>query len=422
MASKPQKISTVDITRDQITSKEYCNNSKHDYCTYITEFVEDKLNKNEELSEMLLSRYFLKVCNSVECWSYNYKTLLQLTNRIYETVTINDTLIKKILVLYNTEVFVLYINSLKNINTDKISALFKLIETIPYSETRIDINETLINYCISSKNQDILKLCFNIVIDINGDYNLIEKFLDLKLKPSEEQFFKILNIISNYEGNQEIIKKCILNGIEIKKDTLNKYCDKVCRNLDYDNFYGFNYFSDICIYLYKNGSTDITINDILNANRNKDKFINYLIDENYNISKDEFKRLCENKIIVKNNKKIEKFLDDEEIKTIIFNNDLPYKIKINYNIDILRAECLKRNNLKRITEIASSVKPDTICLENACSISGNIQTIKFLHNLNVPFTDKCVILYAKKNYYNIMMNYVIDTYNNENNIVMNDEY
>jgi len=173
MAPKPQKISTVDITRDQITSKEYCNNSTHEYCTYITEFIEDKLNKNEELSEILLSRYFSKVCNSVECWSYNYKTLLQLTNRIYETVTITDTLIKKILVLYNAEVFVLYINSLKNINTDKISALFELIETIPYSETRIDMNETLINYCISSKNQDILNLCFNIVINMNGDYNLI---------------------------------------------------------------------------------------------------------------------------------------------------------------------------------------------------------------------------------------------------------
>ena len=422
MLPKPQKISNIDITRDPINSKEYCNNSTHEYCTYITEFVQDKLNKNEELCEILLQRYFSKVCNSVECWSYNYKVLLGLTNRIYETVTMTDFLIKKILVLHNAEVFVLYINSLKNIDTEKISVLFKLIETIPYSETRIDMNETLINYCISSKNQDIFKLCFDIVINMNGEYNLIEKFLDLKLKPSEEQFFKILNNISNYEGNEDIIKKCVLNGIEIKKDIIRKYCDNVCKQLDYDNFFGFNYFSDICIYLYKNGSTDIMINNILNANRNKDKFINYLIDEDYKISKDEFKKLCGHKIFIKNTKKIEKFLDDEEIKTIIFNNDLGYKIKLNYNIDILRAECLKKNNHKRIAEIALSVKPDTICLENACSLPSNIQTIKLLHNVhNVPITEKCITTYARKNYYNTMMNYVIDTYNNENNIVVDDE-
>jgi hypothetical protein len=327
MSRKPQKISNIDITRDPINSKEYCNNSTHEYCTYITEFVQDKLNKNEELSEILLQRYFGKVCNSVECWSYNYKVLLTLTNRIYDSVTINDTILKKILVLYNAEVFVLYINSLKNIDTKKILDLFKLIESIPYNETRIDMTETLINYSISLKNQDILKLCFNNIVNVNGDYNLIQKFLDLKIKPSEEQFYKILTKMLNYESYEDIIKKCILNGIEIKKDTIKKY---ICLDNNFYDFYGINYFSDICIYLYKNGSVNIIINDLLHINiKYIEKFVNYLIDDDYKISRDEFKDLCKNKIFIKNTKKIEKFLDDEEIKTIIFNNDLGYKIKLN---------------------------------------------------------------------------------------------
>jgi len=421
MSRKPQKISNIDITRDPINSKEYCNNSTHEYCTYITEFVQDKLNKNEELSEILLQRYFGKVCNSVECWSYNYKVLLTLTNRIYESFTINDTILKKILVLYNAEIFVLYINSLKNIDTQKITDLFKLIVTIPYSERRIDMNEALINYCILLKNHDILKLCFDNIVDIYCDYNLIEKFLDLKIKPSEEQFYKILIRMLNCESYEDIIKKCILNGIEIKKDTIKKYIANF--NNNFCDFYGINYFSDICIYLYKNGSTDIIINDILNILKiSIEKFINYLIDDDYKISRDEFKNLCENKIFIKNTKKIEKFLDDEEIKTIIFTNDLGYKIKLNYNIDILRAECLKKNNHKRIAEIATSVKPDNICLENACTLSNNMQTIKLLHNrYGVPITEKCIAIYARKNYYNTMMNYVIDTYNNDNKIVVVDD-
>lgn len=421
MSSKPQKIGTTDVTKDIINSKEYCNTSTHDYCTYITEIVQNKINKNEELSEMLLNRYFSKVCNSIECWSYNYKTLYDLTNNIITKLPVSEIILRKILSLQNSEIFVIYINSLKNIDDNNISNLFKLIGTIPYSETRNNMYDTLINYCINSKNQNIIYLCFKIMIDTYQNSEDIEKILDLKIKPTEEEFYKLLIIFSAENTYEEIIKKCILNGIEIKKDTLKKYIDLIVIE-DVRAFYGINNISDICIFLYKNGSTDITINEILKIDRYCEKFINYVIDDDYKITKEEFKSLCEYKIFVKDTKKINQFLDEEEIKTIIFNNNLNYKININYNINILRSECLKRNNYKKISEILPSVKPDIVCLENACSIPSNSNVIKLIHNVyKIPFSEKCILTFAQKNYYNTMMNYVIDSYRTNNNIVMNND-
>jgi hypothetical protein len=422
---KPQRLGACDITRDNIGHREQCNVKTHDYCTYVTETVNNKLKNNHEISDILLTRFLSNVCGYIECWSYNYNFNLNILNRLLDKFKDKHNFVAyKIIHSQNIEVFLLYLNFLKsidNINEEIIKEMFKLInDSLDYGNKKY-LHNTLIEYCIDTQDKDIINICFDLVID-NNLIEYIEKILDLKIKPSNKQFIKLIKVITftKSENNINIIKKCILNGIEINKNTINEFLELLFSTQHY--FYDNKNVSSILIFLYENGSNNITIDKITDYLDNSecsnsinsmfDKFINYLIDNKYELTKEEFKKLCEHKIIItKITKDIQQYLEDEEIKTIIFNNGLSYKIKIDYNINILENECKKHNNLKRISEICKSVQPNQKCLENACSQTGNIAVIRLLHNeYKVPFTEKCIIDYAKINYSNGMMNYVINKY------------
>ena len=94
--------------------------------------------------------------------------------------------------------------------------------------------------------------------------------------------------------------------------------------------------------------------------------------------------------------------------------NLPYPIKIVFNLDILHNECKKKNNIKQIQKILSDkIIPDQICLENACIIPNNTLVIKLLHETyNIPFNDNCIINFANTLKQNQLLRYILGKFKN----------
>ena len=397
MITKPQRISKIDITKDDINGGEYCTKS-HDYCKYVISIIKDLINSNKEIGDKLFHRYFKIICKSIECWTCEYDNNLLLCMSIFDKFDLSDYVVDKIIDSQNCELFLLYIGSI-DFTIENVSKLLNLLGCAIYNDEKINMYDCIIEKCINSNNNELMQYALNYIIDKNLSEIQLEKLLDLKLKPSDDKFLKLLvNIVDNDEY-LNIIKKCILNGIIIEKNLIKNFINYILQSKNIYNYYRINHFSDICIYFYDNGSTDLTINDIIQSNKidikNTEKLINHIINNDYNLTKEEFKLLCSNKIFIKNKKMIEKFLDDRDIKEIIFNFNLNYKINLEYTLNILKNECGKRNNIVKIKEILKTVKPDQECLEIVCKFPNNLNVIKLIHNdYNIPFNEKCILNYS----------------------------
>ena len=412
MITKPERISKIDITKDNINHYEYCYESySHDYCKYVKSIIKDLINDKKEISDVLLHRYFKIVCSSIECWTYDYDDNLLLCLSIFDKFNQSDYVINKIIESQNCELFLLFIGTI-DFTIDNVNKLLNLLKCARYTEEKINMYDSIIEKCINSNNNELMQCALNYIIDEDLSESQLEKLLDLKLKPSDDKFLKLLVNIINYTEYLNIIKKCILNGIVVEKNLIKKFLNYIIHTKNISNFYGTNNFSDICIYFYDNGSTDFTIDDIIKCSNkiqicNIEKFLNHIIDNNYNITKEEFKLLCSNKIFIKNKKMVEKFLDDQDIKEIIYNFNLNYKINLEYTLNMLKNECKKRNNIIKIKEILKTIKPDQECLEIACKIQNNMSVIKLIHNdYNIPFNEKCILNYSYDLKYNSVLAYM----------------
>jgi hypothetical protein len=412
MITKPERLSKIDITKDDIIGLEYCTKS-HDYCKYVKSIIKDLIDNKKEINN-LLHRYFKIICSSIECWTYDYDNNLLLCMSIFDKFNqsdLSDYAINKIIESQNCELFLLYIGSM-DFTIVNVSNLLNLLKYARYSEEKINMYNLIIEKCINSNSNELIQYALNYTIDENLSESLLEKLLDLKLKPSDEKFLKLLvNIIDN-EEYLSIIKKCILNGIIIERNLIKNFINYILQSKNIYNYYRINHFSDICIYFYDNGSTDFTIDNIIKCSDKIDiiyteKFLNHIINNDYNLTKEEFKLLCSNKICIKNKKMIEKFLEDQDIKELIFNFNLNYKINLEYTLNILKNECGKKNNIIKIKEILKTIKPDQECLEIVCKVPNNMSVIKLIHNdYNIPFNEKCILNYSYDIKYNSVLSYI----------------
>ena len=120
-----------------------------------------------------------------------------------------------------------------------------------------------------------------------------------------------------------------------------------------------------------------------------------IVEHKNSITLDEFKKVTQRKVKINNISLIKDYLNIAEVKNLIYSNKINYGIKIDLNINILQQECLKKNNIGVIKDILKTIKPDIVCLENACK-SQDINTIKLLHDVyKIDFNDKCILNYAE---------------------------
>jgi hypothetical protein len=403
---KPVKIKNIDVLNDPIKVTEYCTTT-HEYCTYITHLISDDVNNNNNIPEFLIKRYINLVCDQMLCWSLNYDKHLKNIKYILENINFDNIIVKNI--NNNNELINLFVLTMKDINLQFIKDISKNQE----------IFTTLVENFINT-NQHIDDI-FEYAINKRYDKTL-NLLLDNKFKvDTEERFFKILKYFNPNNNIIQIIKKCIANGFNITKDTV-----KILVNTKENYTYYQQGLDKVIIFLYDNGSTNVTINELCLFFPHNEQYltnvINHLIDNNFQINQNEFLKLCENKIKINNITKIKQFFDNKDIKNAIYNNRIDYPIKFEFTIEMLRNEC-RSGDLARVKNILKTVNPDVSCLEYAC-LGTNNSVIKLLHETyNIKFSDQCIIntIRQQAQRYNRLMRYVNERYTLKNPPLQNAE-
>jgi hypothetical protein len=412
----------LEITVDPITYNDKCNDL-HEYCenisNKISEYVESK---NIEIPQVLLDRYIYVVCNNIFCWTVDYNRNIKFINYIFKNCKVDPVRIINT-IKENPELIEILIKNNKDID-------MKFFQKIPTSD---DLFLKYIERFIKNLNctEKTLEVIFNTAVE-RKFFKSINKILDMKFHITDSNIFDnvIFGLIASIVDVETILKKCINNGAMIQKDTLKIFINK----LEKSNYYQYqcSNFISIVTFLYTNGST-VFIDDILKIKSkvsvgDLNVTINHINDLNQiEITRDEFKRLCESSIKLTNFKNVIKYFDDTEIKSIIYSNKISYPIEFEFDINILRNECKKTDNINGIKKILKVVKPDQICMENACS-TMNINLIKLLReNYNIPINEKCIYNSAKSFGYNRIVTLLVKEYEKENNInaqdvIDDDEY
>jgi len=411
----PTRLHNTNILNDTLKSVDYCD-ANHEYCSYITELMNKYFEEKEiNISENFINRYLQIVCNNILCWSLNYDKHLKNCEYIIKNINFDKiNTLKKI--ENNPEIYELYIKYEKNISIEFITNITNI------SNNQDVFIKFLKNYIENIIKSDIgLDVLFNFIIT-KQYINALDFLLDSKIKiPNSDIFNKIIVKLVVFQNDFDVIlKKCITNGANIEKNTLKNVFNEIQKSQYIHSYNCINIFK-ITSFLFDNGSTDISWFDLSNLKdkilfSELSKIINHFVDNGYNLTQDEFKNICEFGIKINNFNKINKFCSIEEIKNIIYINKINYPIKFTFNIDILRSECKKNNNLPNIKNILKTIAPDTECLENTC-INSNPAIVKIIHeNYNIKFTDKCILNCAENFRYNRLFDYVLKLYKDKNGL------
>jgi hypothetical protein len=421
----PSRLAKTNILNDNIKTVDYCYVSTHDYCNILISTLTNLIDEKKPIPEKLVERFFKVIVTSIECWSLNYDINIKRLKYIFDNVKMTDNILRSLFLTENFEAIQIFLDHNENMNAALLQNIMNIFANININKN-INIGNSLdmlIENIIKHNDSNKIKIIFDYAMEVNSIY-IINKILDSKYKPTDEDFINLLISVRNKDEPIELIKKCILNGIEIKKEHIQIYIQHIITS-----YYNADSFYNIFTYLYDNGSTYVSIYDILKcyakiSTVNLHNAINYLIDNINTITREDFILLCKEGVFVKNTKKIQQYFDDKEIQTIIFEKNLSYPIKITFNLNILRNECKKRNNIKQIQKILSDkIIPDEICLENACIISNNTQVIKLLHETyKIPFNDNCIINFAHTMKQNQLLRYILGKFKNNKltNINVND--
>ena len=86
--------------------------------------------------------------------------------------------------------------------------------------------DMLIENIIKHNDSNKIKIIFDYAMKVNSIY-IINKILDSKYKPTDKDFINLLISVRNKDEPIELIKKCILNGIEIKKEDIQIYIQHI---------------------------------------------------------------------------------------------------------------------------------------------------------------------------------------------------
>lgn len=399
----------INILTDPIKYDEICTD--HSYCESILNKINEYVHSNnKEIPQILLDRYIYIVCNNILCWTVDYDGHIKNLEYIFMNCKIDPVKI---------------INSIKE-NAEVINLMIKSNKDVDMNFfTKIPNTDNLflkyIEPFILNPNctQKTLEVIFNTSID-KKYFKSVNAILDLKFKISDSKLFdNIIFNLANVQTNVEVIlKKCINNGATINKDTLQIFIERIKKS-QYIHYS--TQFKSIFTFLYINGSI-VSIDELLKVRlKISAEDINEIINIINNsteleITKEEFKQLCEYSIKINNFTNVKKYFEDKEIKALIYSNKISYPIDFDFDINILRAECKKSGNITEIKKILKSVKPDQICMENAC-LAMNITVIKLLREeYKLPITEKCIYNSVKLFGYNRIVTHLITEYEKNNNI------
>jgi hypothetical protein len=402
------RFEKTDILYDDIKTIDYCYTSTHDYCCVIIKLINHYINNKIIIPDQLITRFFKIFGNQIECWSLNYNDNIKMADYIFKNHKFSDKNIEIISRIEYSEIISMFLNSYTNMNKNIDE---QILNKLLSNNTNYEL---LCDYILKNNNLDQIQILLESSIK-NFDSRTIIKLLDNKITFSQNLFIKILRIACNMTNGLDLIKKCIINGAKIEKNMIRQLKEEILDKLNYyynnsnNKSYTDNY-ETIIPFLYDNGSTDIIMSDILElsiGHNSLQNIINNLLDNDLEITKNDFICLCKMNIKVNNIKKIQKYFDDPEVSNILYksNSTFKYPITIKYTLDMLKNE-LRSGTTQKIKEILKIVAPTQECMELACK-SNNLSIIKILHDTyKLKINEQCVINHSNNLRHNTLLNYI----------------
>ncbi len=423
-----------------------CDNA----CQTITNLLKENKDVSDELLVSLhssLSWYCYQRLNFKDLVKlyynkYHDKDFYKIFKTAYKNLTMNYTIFKESFEDYDVSIFVNmtthFLNNIKY-SINEISRTSEFIQIVllimdVYEKNNIDMNLLL---------QTTFYICYkeltNFVNDRNYDHNILKQNYE-KLQPFLNKFYNSKSFKAN---NQSFIYSLVFDtydnamklvsspDVKITKNMAGEYINILVPNSsinylehkdtkDIENTLNLFLDNDPCL-------NNINFNNIIelcrkyeikhyytknNTIANLEKIINMIVEKNYQIKLDDFLIILKAKIKIDNPHKCGIDISNEKISTTCYSISFnPYNLKFDYTLQLLRSECDKTGNLKRIREICKKVKPDIICLENACKYKNNYNTIVFLcEKNNLDININCLALTLQANSTTGYISYIIDEY------------
>lgn len=222
--------------------------------------------------------------------------------------------------------------------------------------------------------------------------DVIIKFIiknELELISEHNIGLKIINTFINRSSILKIIYPLISKSLSIEQKQIifNKSISTLDKNLLILILENRDFIPNMSTIhkLIEKSNCEYNANNIANI-------IDLLVDYGLVITKEIILKLLSHKCYINNFEKYGIPIDSEILSKCADLSYYPYKFDIIPNIDILKKECSKRDNLKIIQKLKEYGGIYTSeCLENACRISRNGKVIKYLMNeCGVKITDQCL--------------------------------
>ena len=357
----------------QINGMDKCNINNHDYCVELRKHMLDIIENPDtqyQFTDNLIKK-FLKIMQEIECWSLEYDKNIQILLYICSNYKLSFELKKSLWCNINSEIPAIYFN---NIDLDSISdtELNNIFTQNNYNSEYI--RTILINNL--SKNPKYIKKIFYAMI-MRNDFVGIYKLFDNKFDIIYDDFLLV------------IAKLCIYDYYNINQDEINfNPCMYDFILYLVENNCDIIKFDTIKFFLLKS-----SFNNSRYSTKELSKIINYLFDSGMKLTKNEVVFLIQHNIGIIDYSKLDFPIDCDEIaieqaKT----KKSVYKVNDKYDLEILRNYCSTYIKLPKLRDICKSVKPDIICLENACALRNNQNVIRYLcDTFDLKINDKCIL-------------------------------
>ena len=239
------------------------------------------------------------------------------------------------------------------------------------------------------------------IVELLLQYN-IDIDIDCLINGSLSSNSKILDTLLKYNNNPNINcleNCCLINNIDNVKKLLNYRLmpNKKC-------------FTNIFIH-----NTNKYGYKCYNKN-SRQSIVNLLIEFGYNPNFDDAVIALEYNCIINDIHRFNIKLDEKLLEYCYKYNNHIYDIKATPTIKCLREECKKVGNIKSIKDIIlkHGVKPDILCLENACKNRSNIQIVSFLIKHGIIPNINCIKETANCFSQNTTLMHLINNYKDSN--------
>ncbi len=434
-------------------------------CVNAIEVLTNLLKENKDVSDHLIESFekslsyychkYYKVSDFIVlyCNKYQDKDIYKIFKSLSSNFDENYWIFKYLDQANNQLNFIRVINNFLNsiINTNVISDNYNndYIQTENYIKLVtyiLEIYEKNINNTnnidVNLLLQSIYLICFKDIMyeDFVDDYNMRHRKLNFdKLQPTLNKFYNDKSFKANYktflycliyDSYDNGLKLLSSPDVKITKKSAVEYIN-ILFDVSHDNFIRYKKTEDIekslNLFFDNDPSLDnINFNNILNkckqcdvtryyaknnTLKNLEKIINMLVEKNYQIKLDDFLTILIAKVKINNPQKCGIDINNDKISATCYSiNFNPYNLKFDYTLELLRTECDKTGNLKKIREVCKKIKPDVICLENSCKYKNNYNTIKYFcenHNININVNCLAQIL---KSTCNGLSSYIVDEY------------